>query len=143
MANAITKRFAVTKTELENELTRQFYEAGLGEYLEGGIAALDGNCLTGRVKLEVIDKLRADERFLSGILHGAHKEVGKDRVEFRSIHGTLGERSLQVVISKETTNFYADLDKHNPYNDAYRFLAHAFAQVIPNWFKKVFKGNNG
>jgi hypothetical protein len=94
--------------------------------------------VSGAVDLEIIPHLRHDARFLSGILHHLHPEVGGDRVEFRSIRGSFGAGSLQVVIGVDTERFHADIDRFSPYDDVVGFGGHAIVDVLPHWLKRIF-----
>jgi hypothetical protein len=114
-------------------LDKSGYLADLLEYEE------HDNVVRGTIPMSAIKDLELDDRFLSGGLHGLHDEVGKNRVDFRSITGKLGEHSLQIVIGdKRVRNFYADIDGHNPYQDVVGFVGHA-GTVIKNWFKRLWR----
>lgn len=81
----------------------------------------------------IIQQLLTDERFANGPLHRLHVDVGLNRRDFRAFRGALGTEhkgSLQVVIDEITGNFYADIDKWNPYEDAVSWLGHTFEDVL-------------
>jgi hypothetical protein len=124
-----------------DRLTAQMAAAGLVDYLVT-VDATDTQW-RGQLRLEVIPYLAADPRFAQGPLHQLHPEVGTPRTEFRSYNGALGTGSLQVVINTQTGAFYADVDKHNPYNDVVRFLGHAFGEVVPGFAKRLWRGCRG
>ncbi len=87
----------------------------------------------------VIRTLMEDPRFLCGSLHGLHVDVGTDRRDFRAIRGALGKDykgSLQIVIDATTGNFYADVDRYNPYADVVDWCGHAFGEVVPHLWKR-------
>lgn len=115
----------------------QLEKAGLLSYLT--VVASTPSHVTGTVApyaLDgLIDWLRHDKNFACGILHGLHADVGPDRIDFRSHRGAFGKRSLQIVISRGTGNFYADCDVFSPYSDVVGFLGHAFGEVVPGWLR--------
>lgn len=88
--------------------------------------------------LKILERLSSDPRFARGAFHGLHQDVGGKRVDFRSFSGAIGRGSLQLVISRETCRAYADIDKHNPYQDVVSIIGHNFGEVIPHWLKRVF-----
>jgi len=85
----------------------------------------------------LIEKLRRDERFACGALHGLHADVGGSRIDFRSHRGELGPRSLQIVISRDTGHVYCDIDRFSPYSDVVGFVGHAFVDVFPGLWRKM------
>jgi hypothetical protein len=93
----------------------------------------------GIMHTDAIPRLMADDCFAHGLLYGLHTDVGKDLIDFRSYNGTFGRGSLQIVIDKRTGAFWADVDAHNPYNDLVRFFGHAFGEVIPHFFQRLFR----
>lgn len=69
--------------------------------------------------------------FRWGRLHGRHKDIGPDRVDYRSNRGSLGAGSLQVVISKRTGMALIDMDRFSPYEDVVSHIGHLM-EVIHN-----------
>lgn len=83
--------------------------------------------------------------FLSGAFGVLHKkDVGatslRDVLDYRSITGTLGSRSLQLVVNRKDLSGYADTDRFNPYQDVGGFLGHIFLELIPNRLRRIFGG---
>lgn len=115
---------------------RQLLLAGVLGYLYD--VEVDGERIRAKADATIVKRLRNDTRFLSGPLHGLHADVGPDRMDFRSIRGSLGKGSLQIVYDPVTTMFYADCDAASPYDDVVGFVWHA-GEVIGHWFKR-FKG---
>lgn len=108
-------------------------------------AGLLPHCLQLRTEGETVrfvlsdagrELLCADPNFAHGALHALHKDVGEHRADYRSYNGSFGSGSLQIVYDKETGAAYADVDKHNPYQDVVRWVGHAFGEVVPHWFKR-------
>lgn len=91
--------------------------------------------VTAVADLHLIVTLRARPEFREGILYGLHKDVGEHLTDFRGIRGQFGEGSLQIVLDTKTWNFYADVDKWNPYVDVIGFVGHS-AEVVQWWFKR-------
>lgn len=90
-----------------------------------------GACIRGTVPLSLIEHLRTDKQFASGVFHLLHKaDVGTPRVEFRSHRGTLQKGSLQMVINRRTGTFYADVDRFPVYSDVVGALGHFFGEVL-------------
>lgn len=119
-------------TKVERHLQRAGY-LDLAEDL-----TTDGLNASGRFPVEVFDRLMDDERFANGELHALHDDVGEHRHDFRGYRNAFGAGSLQIVMDRKTGRFHADVDKYNPYQDVSNFLGHAFGEVVPNWFKRVF-----
>lgn len=88
------------------------------------------------VLLGLIVRLKRDERFASGLLHQLHKDIGPNRVEFRSHLGSFGKRSMQIVLDPTTGRFYADLDRFNPYSSVAGWVGHA-GEVIGGWWRRL------
>lgn len=84
----------------------------------------------------LIHELESNKKFKEGWLHGLHVNVGKHRRDFRSIKGSFGRGSLQVVIDNRTYRMYADIDKDSPYDDVVSFVLHS-KDVIRNWFRRI------
>lgn len=84
----------------------------------------------------VYDQLVADGSFAKGALYGFHiNEVpGGNLTDIRSYTGTFGDGSLQIVVSANSLNFYADVDRFNPYQDLVKFFGHTFLEVLPGLF---------
>ena len=82
-----------------------------------------------------MDRLRNDDRFARGILHGLHADVGEHREDFRSHTGAFGKGSLQIVFDRVTGQAYADVDRWSPYADLVGFVGHA-GEVIGGWFRR-------
>lgn len=82
------------------------------------------------------DQLVADGSFAKGALYGFHiNEVpGGNLTDIRSYTGTFGDGSLQIVVSANSLNFYADVDRFNPYQDLVNFFGHTFLEVLPGLF---------
>ena len=124
-----------------SKVVEQLSASGLLGDIKAMLVTPDGKKVYGRVDMRTIVKLRADkENFIETDLHHLHKDVGGDRVDFRGIKNKFGKGSLQIVISQETGVLYADVDKWNPAQDLVNWTGHTFGEVIPNWFKRVFKG---
>ena len=123
-----------TSTEVHGQLE----QAGLLPFVRT-FDGSDGQSISGTISLFAIRKLEADPRFISGPLHLLHGEVGAHRIEFRSHRGELGSGSLQIVIDKQTGHFHADLDEFSPYDDAVGFAGHGLLEVVPYFFKKLFR----
>lgn len=117
-----------------NEVIEQVRRAGYLDYLSeiqlGDVSVL------ARTNLELINRLRADRRFAKGRLHRLHPEVGERRVDFRAHTGELGEGSLQIVIGRDTSRVYCDVDRFSPYSDVAGFVGHA-GEVINHWWKRI------
>lgn len=120
------------------DVLAQLHAAGLRDY----ITYLDAprlsepHALRGRMRIAAIQTLRKDPRFASGPLHQLHKDVGEHRIEFRAHPGEVGDGSLQIVFNRFTGDFYADIDRFNPYSDLVNSTGHAGEVVVP-WFKKI------
>jgi hypothetical protein len=71
--------------------------------------------------------------FRKGGLHGRHKDIGPDRVDYRSNRGSLGAGSLQVVISKRTGMAFIDMDRFNPYEDVVSHIGHLIEVIHNAW----------
>lgn len=118
------------------EVVLQLTEAG---YLKDFISYSEsqGETLMGLVRLDVIDKLKADPRFANGVFYGLHRSIGNDLIDFRSHTGELGIGSLQLVIDKKTGACYADLDHWSPYGDMVGFVGHT-GEVVGHFFRRLF-----
>jgi hypothetical protein len=81
-------------------------------------------------------QVAADARFLSDPWNFLHLDVGPNLRGFRSINGSLGWGSLQIVVSEPTGAAYADVDRHNT-QDLVNIVGHLFGSVIPGWFRKL------
>ena len=123
-----------TSTEVHGQLE----QAGLLPFVRT-FDGSDGQSISGTISLFAIRKLEADPRFKSGPLHLMHGEVGAHRIEFRADPGELGKGSLQIVIDKQTGRFHADIDHYSPYTDVVNFVGHAFGEVLPYVFGKLFR----
>jgi hypothetical protein len=117
------------------EIHAQLVTAGLAPYLVDTDAS--EYAVSGRLRIEAVNVLRADARFASGLLYQLHKDVGRNLTEFRAHPGEIGPGSLQIVIDKTTGRFYADLDRFNPYSDLVNVFGHTFGEVVPHWLSKV------
>lgn len=127
----MSQKAQVTATEV----LAQLHMAGLLQFFP--TLYVGPSSVSGSVDLRVIDFLRKDDRFLSGILHRLHPEVGEDRVEFRSIRGTFGDGSLQIVIGRDTERFHADVDAFSPYDDLVGFGGHT-GEVAGHFFARLW-----
>lgn len=116
---------------------QQLLEAGVLGYLYD--VEIDGERIRAKADATLMKKLRNDDRFLEGILHGLHPDVGPSRRDFRSVRGSLGAGSLQIVYDPTTTHFYADVDHASPYDDVVGFVWHA-GEVIGGWWRKLRNG---
>jgi hypothetical protein len=120
-----------------NEVLRQLTVSGKAKHLtnieESGRAVYGIGCE------RLIRALRKDERFIEGIGHLLHDDVGGQRCDFRAIRGSFGKGSLQIVVSCETWRCYADLDGFSPYDDVVGFVAHWVGEVIPAWLRRKRK----
>jgi hypothetical protein len=45
---------------------------------------------------------------------------------------------MQLVIDQQTGHFHVDVDRFNPYQDVVNFFGHAFGEVLPNLFRRIF-----
>lgn len=120
------------------EILSQFQKAGVLPYVvtfdpHGG----EDSSINGFLNVEAVAVLDQDPRFARGPLHALHADVGEPRTEFRAHPGEVGDGSLQIVINTETGRFYADIDRFSPYTDVVNSAGHAFAEVLPNWLKKI------
>ena len=80
-------------------------------------------------------QLAQDARFLADPWNFLHLDVGPNLRGFRSINGSLGKGSLQIVVSEPSGAAYADVDAYNT-QDVVNIVAHLFGGVIPGWFKR-------
>jgi hypothetical protein len=74
--------------------------------------------------------LRKDARFIEGFLHWLHVDVGPNRTDFRSVKGSVGVGSLQVVVDLKSGRFYSDVDGWNPYQDLVNWIGHTVSDVF-------------
>ncbi len=119
--------------------------SGLSEYIVGSMTQRGGGWTLNfdRQSREAIFKtLDNTAIFLSGSFGRLHKDDvgGNPHRDYRSITGTLGPRSLQVVVNTRTLAGYADPDGFNPYQDARGFFGHTFLELVPNRLRRVFGG---
>jgi hypothetical protein len=117
------------------DVRRQLDAAGLLRYCTD--VRHDGRCVRFTLSAAGRQVLARDPRFASGAFHALHADVGEHRADYRSWNGTFGHGSLQVVFDKTTGNAYADVDRHNPYQDVVRWIGHAFGEVVPHWFRRL------
>lgn len=122
--------------QVNEKIRAQLAKASLLPYVSD--AEDKGHGVVGFVNLAVLPLLRSDPRFAEGVFYGLHQDVGHHLTDFRSYNGALGSGSLQLVIDQATGRFWADIDKHNPYQDVVRFMGHAFVEVVPGWLRKLF-----
>lgn len=132
------------------DVTKAYLKAaGLMQYIVGEMKA-SGNGLTFQFdqahRAEVLAILNNTKIFSSsnrswfnfGQMHKG--EVGGPPfTDYRSIMGTLGPRSLQVVINGTTLKAFADTDRFNPYQDLRGFFGHAFLEVMPGRLRRLFR----
>ena len=78
--------------------------------------------------------LANDTRYIEGPLGVLH-DVGEPKTEYRSVRGTFGKGSLQVVVNTETGQCILDVDRFSPYDDVVGFLGHAW-EVMRGWFRR-------
>ena len=78
--------------------------------------------------------LAADERFIEGPLGVLH-DVGSPKTEYRSVRGTFGKGSLQVVVNTVDGRCVMDVDRFSPYDDVVGFFGHAW-EVVRGWFRR-------
>lgn len=119
------------------QVREQLFASGYLRYVSEHTEA--GHGWYGRMDLAVLPALRADDRFASGVFWGMHQDVGSHLCDYRSFNGKFGPGSLQLVIDRETGHFWADIDRHNPYEDLVRFFGHAFTEVLPGFFRRKKK----
>jgi hypothetical protein len=132
------------------DVTRAYLTAaGLMQYIVAGSMRDRGTGLTfafyAQFEDAVFKILNNTAIFLSGAFGVFHKkDVGatslRELIDYRSITGTLGSRSLQVVVNRTTLSGYADTDRFNPYQDVRGFLGHIFLELIPNRLRRIFGG---
>ena len=116
-----------------NEAYKQLTRCGALAYLKN--VKILGPAVYADADLQIIDALKADKSFLAGIGHLLHGDVGDDRCDFRSIRGSFGKGSLQIVVSKQTWKLYADIDMFSPYDDVLGFFGH-IGEVLKFWKRK-------
>jgi hypothetical protein len=124
---------------IDCEAFRQLEQAGYRPYLTA--CSANGTTLFGTLDVNAIERLTTDPRFANGVFYGYHRDVGGDLTDFRSYRGAFGRGSLQLVVDRQTGQFYADIDKFNVYQDVVGFIGHAFGEVVPHWFKKWWRKN--
>lgn len=117
----------------ENEPLRQLRASGYCDDLRE-LSVLPF-AVVAKADIALVQRLKADERFKCGILHGLHVDVGEHRVDFRGHRGTFGKGSLQIVMDRKTGAFYCDVDSFSPYEDVVGFIGHA-AEVIRNRWRR-------
>jgi hypothetical protein len=118
----------------ENEAMRQLRRSGYAVFLQH--VYCDEACVRGTIKPELLGvlerRLREDcDHGTCGGLHGLHKDVGRNRFEWRSHRGTYGDGSLQIVIGRDTGRVYADIDRFSPYDDLVGFAGHSGEVIGP------------
>lgn len=113
---------------------RQLEAAGYAGY----VVACETTATTvrGTADARIVEALREDPRFQSGLGYGLHLDVGQFLADFRSFKGEFGPGSLQIVVDYVTGRFYADCDRFSPYEDLVGLAGHWFGEVIPNWFRR-------
>lgn len=119
----------------------QLYRAGLEDYLVTAIdhPAVPGNRahISGTIKKRAVWYLLRHKLFRKAPAR-LHPEVGKVRVEFRSLEGMLGAGSLQVVVGVWSGRYEADIDIYNPLQSVESLIRHNVEEVI---FKKEEVGD--
>lgn len=118
----------------ETEVGRQLLLAGAAPYLAR--IEFQGETVRAIAVPGLVAVLRANDRFIEGLLHGLHGDVGPNRTDFRSIRGSFGKGSLQIVLDPLTGVFYADVDRFSPYDDVVGFVGHA-GEVIRGWWRRL------
>jgi hypothetical protein len=89
-------------------------------------------------KTRILSILHDDRTFHLGPLGQGHiGAVGgrtrTDVFDFRSANGTLGPRSLEVMINRESLWGYADIDRYDLYGGLAPAFAHVFFEMLPHW----------
>lgn len=120
-------------------VVEQLLAAGLYPYFLDCDLTEDGSAIRGTIRLHVVHLLATDGRFLRGHLHHLHDEVGTPRTEWRSLNGSLGPGSLQIVLNAQTGQCYVDVDRYNPYHDLVRFVGHT-GEVLRGWWRRIRPG---
>ena len=92
--------------------------------------------LHGWLDLAALDAMRQDARLLEGPWHLLHADVGEPRTEFRSLRGSLGDGSMQIVINTASGYFYADIDRHST-EDVVNIVGHLFGEVLGPKLRKL------
>jgi hypothetical protein len=115
------------------EAIRQLHVAG---YLSACVSREPAETgLRGVMDHTALPRLHADTRFACGLFYGLHRDVGQDLCDFRADRGTFGKGSLQIVLDKQTGNFWCDVDAWSPYTDVVNVIGHMFGEVIPGWWR--------
>jgi hypothetical protein len=96
-----------------------------------------GPVVRGTLLPSVFVPLRADGRFIEGPLSQMHGEVGEPRTEFRSVRGSLGRGSLQIVVNTVTGRCVMDVDRFSPYDDVVGFVGHT-GEVLAGVGRRVW-----
>ena len=130
--------WAFGQTDPKSAVDWQIWNSGYEDYILS--MTWTGKGYEGRMSPGVFDWLKDDPNFANGVLYGMHRDVGDNLRDFRSYSGTFGDGSLQIVMDQHSGRFWIDVDRFNPYQDVVNFFGHAFVEVLPNWFKKVFGG---
>jgi hypothetical protein len=121
--------------------------AGLHEFVDGDVVSHGvGNSFHVTFRFAVDDKsktrilsiLENTRLFYDGPLGPGHvKDVGAvtraDALDFRSVPGVLGPRSLEVMINRRSFWGYADIDRFNLYGGLAPAFAHVFFELVPHW----------
>ncbi|MGO4517178.1 hypothetical protein AB4Y89_15395 [Terriglobus sp. 2YAB30_2] len=87
---------------------------------------------------QLFSDLQSDSNFKCGALYGFHTTLADGQggmFDCRSITGTYGYGSMQIVGSTATGEVHVDVDRFNPYQDVVNFLGHAFIEVLPHLFR--------
>jgi hypothetical protein len=120
-----------------NEAYRQLTRCGALVYMRD--TDVVGEKVYAKVDLRIIEALATNPKFLSGPLHRLHRDVNRDGIkdknscEFRSIRGSFGRGSVQIVINIPTCSLEADVDAYSPYDDGVGFFGHAWEVISSLW----------
>ena len=128
--------------------------ADLLQFVNGAITA-DGsgssfhvtfNFLNDRASRDAIMAILQNTKiFNSGPFGRGHMvEVGatksRDALDFRSVNGVLGPRSLEVMLNRINFRGYADIDRYDLYGGLAPASAHIFLELLPHMIRRLFGG---
>ncbi len=89
----------------------------------------------------LVPRLYEDARFQYGgpMDAGFHTNLGPlwQLVSFRSVRGTFGKGSLQIVVNVHTRRGYYDVDRTSPLDDLYGAMVHLY-DVVKHIWKQIW-----